>query len=338
MRAIAEGDTGYLARDDESWFVALDRLAGDASLRRRVGQAAYHDALWRFGPHAREEALLTFLDQVEAGQEAARSFELTLRRAAAPVSRPLVLETDCLFRSDWGGAAEVTVLIRLYNYEALVIEALDSVLAQTLTPLDLVVVDDASTDESGKVALAWMQAHAHRLNRASLLRHRKNAGLGMARNTGFAAAETSYVLMLDADNKLRPDCAGHLLAAIRNTRAAFAYPELHSFGDADHVFGGYSFQAMRFAGGNYIDSMALVAVWAWAGAGAPHPVRHGWEDYDLWCRMVELGLWGLPVEEVLADYRVHGGSMLRTTVDQANYRRPIIEQLRAVHSWLQIPQ
>ena len=337
VRAIAEGETGCLASDDEGWFSALDRLIADAALRRRMGQAAYHDSLWRFGPHAREEALLTFLDQAGSGQSASRSFELGLRRAAADWNRPLLADAEVRFRSDWGQDADVTVLIRLFNYEELVVEALDSVLAQTLVPLDLVVVDDASTDASGAVALAWMQSHAHRLNRVSLLRHTINGGLGIARNTGFAAAETPYVLVLDADNKLRPHCAERLLAALKGSRAAFAYPKLEAFGDNDNVFGAYPFQAMRFAGGNYIDAMALVAVWAWAGAGAPESVRHGWEDYDLWCRMVERGLWGVPVDEVLADYRVHESSMLRTSVDHAERRRSIVAELRAAHPWLQIP-
>jgi hypothetical protein len=63
----------------------------------------------------------------------------------------------------------------------------------------------------------------------------------------------------------------------------------------------------------------------------------GWEDYDFWCRCAERGFWGVPVADVLAEYRVHGQSMLRQTTDQATSKRRLIARMEATHPWLHIP-
>jgi glycosyltransferase involved in cell wall biosynthesis len=226
------------------------------------------------------------------------------------------------------------VIVPLHNYGHYLPEALDSVRAQTLPALDLVVVDDASTDDSLAVARAWMERHAGRFNRALLLRNQANAGLALTRNVGFAAAETPFVLQLDADNKLLADCAEHLLAAIRSSGAAFAYPTLQQFGDGTETLSDRAYDPIRLAGGNYIDATALVRLSAWAAIGGYEHMAYGWEDYDAWCRFAERGLYGHHVPEVLALYRVHGRSMLRTVTDVAENRRRLMAAIRLRHPWV----
>jgi glycosyltransferase involved in cell wall biosynthesis len=118
----------------------------------------------------------------------------------------------------------VTVIIPLYNYASYVEEALESVRTQTLATLDLIVVEDCSTDDLLAVALRWLEANAARFNRALLLRNHVNSGLGPTRNAGFDAADTPYVLPLDADNRLLPNCAAECLRVARETGAAIVYP------------------------------------------------------------------------------------------------------------------
>jgi glycosyltransferase involved in cell wall biosynthesis len=281
--------------------------------------------------------MLSLLRQIEGGREGARAFELELRRRSEPRrSPPTVPESEELFAADTLGAAEVTVIVPVYNYQGVVIEALESVRLQTLEPLDLVVVDDGSTDDSAGLVLEWARRHASRFNRIVVLRHCANAGLGFARNSGFAAAETPFVLPLDADNRLRPACCVTLLERLRAKRAAFAYPALQQFGDKDAVFNDASYSPGRLVTGNYIDAMALVAKWAWAAAGGYDHVRFGWEDYDFWCRLVELGLWGEHVPEVLAEYRVHKSSMLASSTDKHGNKRQLIADMHRRHPWLRI--
>ena len=340
-RAIRDGETGVLATGEAEWHAALLALVDDPARRARLARAAARDVLWQFGPQRRAEAVWSMLQQLRGGRGAGRAFALDAGRARqAPP--PIVLpETETLHGVDRLRQAAVTVVIPLYNYAATIVEALESVRMQSLPELDLIVVDDASADQSVALVQDWMRQHGERFNRLILLRNQHNAGLGPTRNAGFDAAETPFVLLLDADNRLRPDCATACLATLQpqagDAGAAFAYPMIQCFGDGNEVIGTSPFLAARLAGGNYIDAMALVARWAWAAVGGYRDQRLGWEDYELWCRMAEAGMWGVQVPEVLAEYRVHGGSMLHEVTERPLNRKQVAEEMAALHPWVRLP-
>ena len=337
-RAITEGVTGFVVTNDGEWYAVLSRLAQDAALRARIGQNALHDALARFGPEMRLRALRSVLEQAAGGPVAAAGFARDLLIAEQPRrAPPHVPASEILLCEDRRGDAAVTVIVPVYNYADYVPEALQSVAAQRLEKIDLVVVDDRSTDDSVQVVQDWIGANRKRFNRIVLLRQGENSGLGFARNAGFAAAETPFVLPLDADNRLRENCCEQLLAALAPSRAAYAYPAVRQFGDKTELFGGEPYSPLRLKRGNVIDAMALVRKSAWAAAGGYDHVRYGWEDYDFWCRLAELGEFGLGVPEVLADYRVHARSMLHTMTEVRGHKLELIADLERRHPWLDIP-
>jgi glycosyltransferase involved in cell wall biosynthesis len=337
-RAIRDGETGRLANTPQEWGAALGELIDDPALRRRMAHAAYLDVLARFGPQTGAAALRSVLEQLSGNEVAARAFQFELCRQQMPRARGIALpDSEVVFATDTLGEAAVTIAIPLYNYAGYVIEALESVRAQTLASLDLVVVDDASTDGSLAAVVEWVRRYAGRFNRVVVLHNRRNAGLGLSRNAGFDAAETPFVLPLDADNCLRPTCCAVCLDAIRASGAAFAYPSQQRFGDSSEVMGFEPFQPMRFVSSNYIDALAIIAKWAWATVGGYDDIRpNGWEDYELWCSFVERGLWGVQVPQVLAEYRVHARSMLRTLTDERANKLRVIDELERRHPWLTI--
>ena len=339
-RAIWHGLTGFLARTSCDWYTYLLRLVDDPTLRHRLARAAHHDALWRYGPLRRANVMACALPQLKGNSRAsAQAFELELRRGQA--SKPPTIrlsESEIMYAADRLGDAEVTVVVPLYNYAQYIEEALESVRTQTLKSLDLVVVDDASTDSSLSVAVAWSQRYGERFNRITVLRNTVNAGLGLTRNAGFDRAETPYVLPLDPDNRLLPECTADCLSAMMESSAAFVYPRIRQFGDALDLMGIDPFEPGRFIGWNYIDAMALVSKEAWAAVGGygDLPVM-GWEDYDFWCRLIEYGLWGSPASNTpLAEYRVHNISMTRTTTLTGRNAPRLIADLERRHPWLHI--
>jgi GT2 family glycosyltransferase/glycosyltransferase involved in cell wall biosynthesis len=339
QRAIIQGVTGFIAETSEDWYAALSGLLRDAALRARVAQAAYHDSLGRFGPEARARAFAHMVVQAEGGAAGAAAFERDLFRASLPrVAPPTVPDSDVLFSRDRLGDAEVTVIVPVFKYPDYVTETLASVAAQTLEKIDLVVIDDHSPDDSAQMVIDWANAHEMRFNRITLLRHRANAGLGFARNSGFAAAETPFVLPLDADNRLRPDACTVLLRHLKEKQAAFAYPEIQEFGDKNGIFGTEAYSVLRLQRGNYIDAMALVRKSAWAEVGGYDHVQYGWEDFDFWCRLAEHGQFGVNVPEVLADYRVHAASMLHTMTEIRDHKNDLVADLKRRHLWLDVPK
>lgn len=94
----------------------------------------------------------------------------------------------------------ISVVIPAFNVEAYVARSMESVLAQTFTDLEILVVDDASTDKTGAVVQALAQEHAC----IHLLTRKENKGLGEARNLGTQAAQGEYIFYLDSDDWIEP--------------------------------------------------------------------------------------------------------------------------------------
>jgi glycosyltransferase involved in cell wall biosynthesis len=97
------------------------------------------------------------------------------------------------------GKVKVTVLMTLYNKAPYVGEAVRSVLSQSFTDLELLVVDDASTDGGPDVVRAIADP------RIRILESERNTGRPAAANRGYAAARGEYVAVLDADDIMLPD-------------------------------------------------------------------------------------------------------------------------------------
>lgn len=335
---IRNGSTGFLADGEDEWFDSLKRLVEDAELRRRVGRNALHDVLWRYGPERRADFLRFILGQVAGRQPfAARGFESELyRRQKPPGPIPEVPDFDVVFLEEKPPVADVAVIMPVYNYAHYVVEALESVKAQSLPGIELIVVDDRSTDDSLAVVRRWMEENKDRFQRVALLQNKKNSFLGLARNAAFAFAEAPLVLPLDPDNKLLPRCAETCANALEGSGAAMAYPHIQQFGDATGMMGTLPWSPSRLVMGNYIDAMAMLRKSAWAAIGG-YQNLFGWEDFDLWCKFAENGMWGMQIPEVLAQYRVHGKSMLRTHTHVEENEKRLYEDVYRRHPWLDIP-
>ena len=91
----------------------------------------------------------------------------------------------------------VSVVVGVFDGRAYLAEALESVLAQTYDPLELIVVDDGSTDDSAEVAEAAIAGAAN----ARMIRRASRGGIGAGRNTGVSAAAGDYLAFLDADDR-----------------------------------------------------------------------------------------------------------------------------------------
>jgi glycosyltransferase involved in cell wall biosynthesis len=96
-------------------------------------------------------------------------------------------------------APKVSVIIPVYNREQYVGEAIDSILAQTFTDFELLLIDDGSTDNSVEVMRSYTDP------RIRLIRHERNLGIPQARNKGLQLAGGAYIAILDSDDTAVPD-------------------------------------------------------------------------------------------------------------------------------------
>ena len=96
---------------------------------------------------------------------------------------------------------EVSVIVPVYQVESYLERAVESLLAQTLEELEIILVDDGSTDQSPQIC----DEYARRFPEKVRVLHQENRGLGLARNAGLDLARGEYVAFVDSDDTVEPD-------------------------------------------------------------------------------------------------------------------------------------
>ena len=259
-----------------------------------------------------------------------------------PTVETPVPPVSCLWDQADGVMAKAAVCISLYNYSDHILSALESVYLQTQRELELIVVDDASTDGGALRVLTWLEQHSRRFTRALLLQHQSNGGLASARNTAFAAAKADWCFVLDADNTLEPDAVATCLAMASGAEEHVAVvhplirdcPALPKVG-ASGLLSPLPWQQQRLRRGNYVDAMALVRRRAWQRVGGYAHIPGGWEDFDFWCCLIDAGFGGVQCPRVLARYNRHPDSMQASSTQPQ--LRALSRLLQARHPWLELP-
>ena len=104
----------------------------------------------------------------------------------------------------------ISVIIPVYNVEKYISQCLDSVCNQTYTDLEIILVDDGSTDESGKIC----DEYAQRDSRIKVI-HQSNGGAAAAKNAGLLSATGKYLSFVDSDDFLEPGAYWHMLQIIQ---------------------------------------------------------------------------------------------------------------------------
>jgi glycosyltransferase involved in cell wall biosynthesis len=220
---------------------------------------------------------------------------------------------------------DVTVVITCFNYGRFLGEAVGSALEQDGGASRVIVVDDGSTEPATLEALDRLPVGVE------LVRQRR-AGVCAARNAGLARAETPYVLVLDADDKLRPNALGILREPLeQDSNIGFAYGRMHFFGDweGELRFPPYDPYALLYR--HTIGLSALMRREVVGATGGFDRAFEQFEDWELWVNALEHGWRGLQVDAVTVDYRRHPGS--KHGADRKRYRQ-MFRALKQKHASL----
>ena len=204
----------------------------------------------------------------------------------------------------------VSVIIPCYNQGHFLSEAIESALRQTHQPIEIIVVDDGSTDDTSIVATSYKAVRCVR---------QTNRGLAAARNRGLQESAGNCLVFLDADDRLRPQAVALGLRCLKDClRAAFSYGKCDLI-DVDGRLIGPSERPilhgdhyLRLLHGNFLPNPAAIIFRreALEAVGGFRSQLLGVEDYDLCLRLARVySACGYP--EVVADYRQHGASLSR---------------------------
>ena len=209
----------------------------------------------------------------------------------------------------------VAVVIPCYNDGRFLIETLESVWEQE--PCEIVVVDDGSTDVRTLAVLADLREAGVRVVT------QPNRGLSAARMTGVSHTSARYVHPLDADDRLTPGALTHLADALdARPEADLAWGDYFCFGAFTcRVPGARGLDPWRITyvneivGTTMIRRSALAAVDGW-------DMGSGFEDWDLWMKLAEVGARGVHIPTVTLQYRQHAQPrMYRESLDRIDALR-----------------
>jgi glycosyltransferase involved in cell wall biosynthesis len=207
--------------------------------------------------------------------------------------------------------APVAVIIPCYRQAHLLGEALASCLEQDPPPAEIIVVDDGSPDDVAGAVAAMGDVPS-----ISLVR-RPNGGLSAARNTGFEASRSPYLVFLDADDRLCPGALEAGLACLADwPKAAFVFGGYRNMDVAGHYW--RSPTLPRAGPTTLVDLLAVNAVGMHAtvmyrrapleAAGGFDEALRSCEDWDVYLRLAathEI----VAHRHICADYRRHAGGM-----------------------------
>jgi len=117
----------------------------------------------------------------------------------------------------------VSIIIPAYNSAEYLPETLQSVVAQTYRPIELLVVDDGSTDATVVLVKQWLAEHAQKSDFRGRLLRQTHRGGAAARNLGLAQAEGEWIQFLDADDTLARDKLSRQIALLSESSGALTY-------------------------------------------------------------------------------------------------------------------
>lgn len=217
---------------------------------------------------------------------------------------------------------DITVVITCFNYGVFLPEAVASALEQEGGSPKVTVVDDGSTDALTQEALGRLPGDVTLIQQA-------NAGLSAARNAGLRAADTPYLIVLDADDRLTPAALSLMRQSLDgDPRLGFSYGVARFFGAWEGTLRFPPYDGYKLIYRHIVGSTALMRRELFEDVGGFDPAFSAYEDWEFWVHALAHGWRGKAIEDATLLYRRHGHTMF--TDARANYRS-WYRMLRAKH-------
>jgi glycosyltransferase involved in cell wall biosynthesis len=217
----------------------------------------------------------------------------------------------------------VSVVMPVYNCQSYLAEAIESVLAQTYSPAEIIVVDDGSTDSSAAVAGQY--------TRSIKYSYQPNAGIAEALNKGIKMSNGGFLSFLDADDMWTPMKLEYQMSAMSDTNVDMVFGKIEQF---------YSPELDQHRGNvevmpGFSKGTLLVRRQSFFRVGLFNKQLQLGDFIEWYLRAAEVGLKSLMLPEIVMRRRIHKGNMgIRQRGDRADYVRILkasLDRRRNVH-------
>jgi glycosyltransferase involved in cell wall biosynthesis len=180
----------------------------------------------------------------------------------------------------------VSIIVPCYNQAQYLDECLISVLNQTYSNWECIIVNDGSQDATETVAMYWTAKD----NRIKYIQ-KSNSGLSAARNSGITLAQGEFILPLDADDKISMDYVAHAIQAFENDNSLkVVYCFAEKFGNETGLWDLQPFSLKAIAIENMIFCSAMYRKTDWERLGGyDNNMIHGFEDWEFWIALLKNG-------------------------------------------------
>jgi len=213
----------------------------------------------------------------------------------------------------------VSVITPLHNCALFLSDTIESVLAQTLQGLEMIIVDDCSSDNSLEIAHSF----ARQDSRIRVTRLENNSGPAVARNTAIKMAGGQYIAFLDSDDLWRPEKLEKQIAFMRTNGYAFSYTHYEKISESGQHLDQYVTPPERLSYSDLLKSNqigCLTAVYDASILGKVYmPLIRKRQDYGLWLRILKTKSFAYGLPESLAFYRVRSKSVSSNKVEMLKY-------------------
>jgi teichuronic acid biosynthesis glycosyltransferase TuaG len=208
----------------------------------------------------------------------------------------------------------VSIITSLYNNEKFIACAIQSVLNQSFTDWEMIIVDDASDDNGAIIVDRFLQSD-HRIN---LIQLEKNAGAAVARNEGLERAKGKYIAFLDADDLWEPQKLRLQLEFMGKNGYAFTYTNYGIIDKSDHVLKKRFNMPLRLSYTDLLKNTAIgcstVMIDRSKVGDFRMPLKRAGQDTATWLRLLSKGITAHGIDETLVWYRKSVGSISNNKV------------------------
>lgn len=214
---------------------------------------------------------------------------------------------------------KISIVVAAYNQGEYLEDCLESCYNQTVSPHEIIVVNDGSLDDTAEIAERYTFKEFPAIESPVRVIHQVNKGLASARNTGIMNATGDYILCLDSDDVLLENAIEKLTNEALHTNADVIAPSFVEFGKSNRevVLGGFTMEDLKVA--NRLPYFSLVKRSVLCEIGGYNPkMKWGWEDYDLWFDILKRNKSIIILQEILVKYRVKERSMIHEANEHAD--------------------
>lgn len=195
----------------------------------------------------------------------------------------------------------VSVIMPIYNYGDIFQKSLESVFSSTYSNIELVIVNDGSTNPYVLNKLDSLSNHPN-----IKIINQENSGPSSARNNGIKSSTGEYILPLDSDDMISPDYIQTCVNIIRkNNKISPVYCDTNHAGQMTGIEQRPEWSKERLIQGPFIVNCSMFTREAFDTCGGYDEQMKGWEDYDLWIRMMNNGFVGKRIPKPLFTYFHH---------------------------------